>query len=84
MLLLKKVKDPVIDLCAPPVKDITYANGRTGEIKGPVTSVISSNKSAGKFPIAHLIGYSEFGRWLVSHVGPQRIRALPATGIFIS
>ena len=53
MLLLKKVKDPVIDLCAPPVKDITSANGHTGEIKGPVTSVISSNKSAGKFPIAH-------------------------------
>ena len=44
MLLLKKVKDPVIDLCAPPVKDITYANGHTGEIKGPLTSVISSNK----------------------------------------
>ena len=61
MLLLKKVKDPVIDLCAPPVKDITYENGRTGEIKGPVTSVISSNKSAGKFPIAHLLDIANLG-----------------------
>ena len=50
-----------MDLCAPPVNDITYANGQTGAISGLVTSVRREAISGGKLPIAHRLDIANFG-----------------------